>query len=51
MSEVKNNILELIGNTPVIKLDRIRGDCAANVLAKLEMVNPSGSAKARAALG
>jgi len=51
MSKVKNNILELIGNTPVVRLDKIKGDCKANVLAKLEMVNPSGSAKARAALG
>jgi len=51
VSKVKNNVLELIGNTPVVRLDKIRGDCPANVLAKLEMVNPGGSAKARAALG
>ncbi len=51
MSDVKNNVLELIGKTPVVRLDKIKGDCPANILAKLEMVNPSGSAKARAALG
>lgn len=51
MSDVKNSILELVGNTPVVRLTKIRCDCPADVLAKLEMVNPSGSAKARAALG
>ena len=51
MGDVKNNILELIGNTPVVRLERVNGDCPATILAKLEMVNPGGSAKARAALG
>ncbi len=51
MGKVKNNILELVGNTPMVRLDKVRDDCGADVLAKLEMVNPGGSAKARATLG
>lgn len=51
MNKVYNNILEMVGKTPVVRLNKVGGDCPARVLAKLEMVNPSGSAKARAALG
>ncbi len=46
-----NTILEAICNTPMVRLSRVKGDCRAEVLAKLEMFNPGGSAKARAALG
>lgn len=48
---VCNNILELTGNTPLVRLNKVTGDCPAEVWAKLEMFNPSGSAKARPALG
>jgi cysteine synthase A len=51
VSDIKNNILELVGRTPVVRLNRVKDDCAADIVVKLEMVNPSGSAKARAALG
>lgn len=51
MGEIKNHILELVGRTPVVRLNRVKDDCAAEILVKLEMINPSGSAKARAALG
>lgn len=51
MSKIYGNILELVGRTPVVKLSKVPGDCPATILAKLEMFNPSGSAKARAALG
>lgn len=51
MAKVLNNILEAIGNTPLVKLNRIADNCSANILAKIEFMNPSGSAKARAALG
>ncbi|WP_369900091.1 cysteine synthase A [Bacillus manliponensis] len=44
-----NNITELIGNTPVVKLARIVPDGAADVYVKLEMFNPSRSVKDRAA--
>ncbi|CAM4222305.1 cysteine synthase [Bacillus manliponensis] len=47
--EQYNNITELIGNTPVVKLARIVPDGAADVYVKLEMFNPSRSVKDRAA--
>lgn len=51
MSKVADTILEAIGNTPLIKLNKITNGCPAQILAKVEIVNPSGSAKARTALG
>ena len=48
---VCSNILELTGKTPLVRLNKVTADCPAEVWAKLEMFNPSGSAKARAALG
>ncbi|ANU26132.1 cysteine synthase A [Planococcus versutus] len=44
-----NNIIELIGDTPVVKLNRMVPDGAADVYVKLEMFNPSKSVKDRAA--
>lgn len=49
MSHIFNNVLELVGNTPVVRLNKVSDDCNARILAKLEMFNPSGSVKARAA--
>lgn len=51
MKGVISSILDAIGGTPVVRLARVKDDCPADVLAKLEMFNPSGSAKARAAYG
>ncbi len=45
-----NNILELIGNTPLIKLNEIVKDIPGNFYAKLEAVNPGHSNKDRIAL-
>lgn len=45
-----NNILEVIGNTPLIKLNRITKDIPALVLAKVETFNPGNSIKDRMAL-
>src|SRR5512137_372822 len=45
-----NNMLELIGNTPLLKLNKIGRDLPANVFVKLEYLNPSGSYKDRMAL-
>ena len=42
-----NNILETIGNTPLVRLSRLMGDVPCMVLAKLEMLNPGGSVKDR----
>src|SRR3982750_500830 len=45
-----NNILETIGNTPLIKLNKITKDIPATVLAKGEYFNPGNSIKDRMAL-
>jgi len=50
MEKIFENILELIGNTPLVRLSRIKGDLRANILAKLEFYNPTGSVKDRIAL-
>jgi len=42
---------ELIGNTPLVKLQRLEGTARNTVLAKLEGNNPAGSVKDRPALG
>jgi cystathionine beta-synthase len=41
------NILQTIGNTPLVKLPKIMGGVRGLVLAKLEMMNPGGSVKDR----
>src|SRR3954452_21252382 len=45
-----NSLLELIGNTPLVKLGRTVGDTASLVLAKVEYLNPGGSVKDRIAV-
>ncbi|RXR19024.1 cysteine synthase family protein [Flavobacterium amnicola] len=45
-----NNILELIGNTPLIRLNKITDDCKGNFYAKVEAFNPGHSTKDRIAL-
>lgn len=44
------NIEELVGRTPIVRLNRIREEGMAEILVKLEAFNPSGSVKDRAAL-
>lgn len=44
------NIIKLIGNTPIVKLNRIPGPEDADIWAKLEGSNPGGSVKDRIAL-
>ncbi len=46
---VYQNMTELIGNTPLVKLNRIVPEGAADIYVKLEMFNPSKSVKDRAA--
>jgi cysteine synthase A len=50
MAKVANNILELIGDTPVVKLNNIPGKNSAEIYCKLEFFNPLGSIKDRIAL-
>lgn len=45
-----NNILETIGNTPLVRLNTITKDIPATVLAKIETTNPGNSIKDRMAL-
>ncbi|HNP54501.1 MAG TPA: pyridoxal-phosphate dependent enzyme [Ferruginibacter sp.] len=45
-----NNVLETIGNTPLIKLNKITQDLPCTVLAKVEYFNPGNSIKDRMAL-
>ncbi len=45
-----NNILETIGNTPLIKLNKVTKDIPATVLAKVDYFNPGNSIKDRMAL-
>lgn len=44
-----NSILDLVGNTPLVKLNRVTDGIAATVLVKLEYLNPGGSSKDRIA--
>jgi len=44
---IADNITELIGNTPLVRLNRLPGDAAATVVAKLEFFNPAHSVKDR----
>ncbi len=48
--DIKNNILETIGNTPMIRLNRIVKDFPCTVLAKVDYFNPGNSIKDRMAL-
>ncbi|MET0989033.1 MAG: pyridoxal-phosphate dependent enzyme, partial [Glaciihabitans sp.] len=44
-----NSVLDLIGNTPLVKLGRVAEGYAPTILAKIEYMNPGGSAKDRIA--
>jgi cysteine synthase A len=50
-TKVYSNINEIIGNTPIIKLSKIKGNNIADIYAKIESYNPGGSIKDRIALG
>jgi cysteine synthase A len=50
MTKINNNVLETIGKTPLIKLNRLTQGTNATVLAKLESRNPGGSVKDRICL-
>lgn len=47
---ISKNISSLIGNTPMIKINKLTGPAEASIFAKLEMYNIGGSVKDRAAL-
>ena len=47
--EVAETVLDLVGHTPMVRLDRIGRDLPCHLLAKLEYLNPGGSVKDRPA--
>ncbi len=47
---IKNSILETIGNTPMVRINRLCTKPGVNIFAKLEGFNPTGSIKDRIAL-
>ena len=49
MSNIANNVTDLIGNTPLLRLHRVTGGAAAEVLVKLEFFSPGASVKDRIA--
>jgi cysteine synthase A len=49
--QVADDITQLVGQTPILKLKRIVPTGSADVFAKLEYMNPGGSVKDRAAIG
>lgn len=48
--DIKENILCTIGNTPMVRINRLNPNPAVNIFAKLEGFNPTGSIKDRIAL-
>ncbi len=48
--KIYKDVLELIGHTPLVRLDRIKQTTKSEILAKLEFYNPTGSVKDRIAL-
>ncbi|ABR54089.1 cysteine synthase A [Methanococcus vannielii SB] len=46
-NKIYGNIIETIGNTPIVRLNKIIGDSKADILVKIESFNPLGSVKDR----
>jgi cysteine synthase A len=44
---IPDNLADIVGNTPMVRLTRVAPDCEAELVAKLEAYNPAGSVKDR----
>jgi cysteine synthase len=44
---IPDNLADIVGNTPMVRLTRLAPDCGAELVAKLEAYNPAGSVKDR----
>ncbi|MGT2772570.1 cysteine synthase A [Streptococcus marimammalium] len=51
MAQIYDNITKLVGNTPIVKLNKLLPENSADVYVKLESFNPGSSVKDRIALG
>ena len=51
MTKIANNMVELVGKTPLVRVNKLTENAGAEVVAKLESNNPGGSVKDRPALG
>ncbi len=49
-SEIHDSVLELIGETPIVRLSRLDPELRTTLVAKVEFLNPGGSVKDRAAV-
>jgi len=47
MAQIYNNIIEVIGNTPLVQLKRVSAGVTSQILVKCEFMNPGGSVKDR----
>ena len=48
--KIANSVIDLIGNTPLVRINKLTAGCAAEVVAKLEFYNPAHSVKDRIGL-
>src|SRR6478752_9252484 len=48
--EVADSLLDLVGNTPMVRLGRVGAGLACDLIAKVELFNPGGSVKDRPAV-
>jgi len=48
--KIASSVADLVGGTPLVKLNRVVGDCHATILGKLESANPGNSVKDRIGL-